>query len=142
VWGALGALVESKIFFMQSHLNPLTARAKTMRENMTSAERRMWFDCLKNFAKSFRKQRPIGRFIVDFYCAELQLVIEIDGASHDSEEASTYDQERTDFLCARGLTVMRFTNIEVMNQLAAVHQKITNWITQTQVPPERGDVTK
>jgi molybdenum cofactor cytidylyltransferase len=116
---------------MPLHLNPLTARAKSMRKNMTTAERRLWFDCLKQLPHSFRRQRSIGRFIVDFYAPKLDLVIEVDGDSHDSNEAFAYDSERTTYLQARGLTVMRLTNEDVMQRLDAVHAQITNWISSS-----------
>jgi very-short-patch-repair endonuclease len=125
---------------MQLHFNPLTIRAQIMRKSMTTAERRLWFDCLKKLPYSFRRQRPIGRFIADFYSPTLKLVIEVDGLTHDSQEASVYDLERTIFLQAQGLAVLRFTNSEVMNSLESVYLAINNWITSTQVPPERGDV--
>jgi molybdenum cofactor cytidylyltransferase len=114
---------------MPLHLNPLTDRAKSMRANMTTAERRLWFDCLKKLPYSFRRQRPIGRFIVDFYAPELNLVIEVDGDTHDSDQAHAYDAERTIYLQARGLAVMRLTNEDVMQRLDGVHAQITNWIS-------------
>jgi very-short-patch-repair endonuclease len=127
---------------MQLHFNPLTTRAQIMRKSMTTAERRLWFDCLKKLPYSFRRQRPIGRFIADFYSPTLKLVIEVDGLTHDSKEAIAYDSERTIFLSGKGLTVLRFTNDDVMNSLESVYLAINNWITSTQVPPERGDVTQ
>jgi molybdenum cofactor cytidylyltransferase len=129
---------------LHSYLNPLTDRAKTMRANMTTAERRLWFDCLKPLNHGFRKQRPIGRFIVDFYAPHLQLVIEVDGNSHDSNEAVAYDEERTIDLQARGLTIMRFTNDEVMQHLDAARTKISHWMSKSskvalaQQPPSPG----
>jgi very-short-patch-repair endonuclease len=95
---------------------------------MPEPEFRMWVACLQKLDVRFRRQRPFGRFIVDFYCASLKLVIEIDGDSHDSEEALVYDHERSIYLNGLGLTVMRFTNAEVMDNLEGVHQQLTTWI--------------
>ena len=113
---------------MQTYNARLVPRARAMRREMTMAERRLWHDCLVNLGLNFRRQRPIGRFIVDFYCADLKLVIEVDGESHNSAEAAAYDEARTIFLQALGLTVLRFTNHEVMQHLDRVQQVLSNWI--------------
>jgi very-short-patch-repair endonuclease len=75
---------------------------------------------LRNFKYKVHRQRPIDQFIVDFYCPELKLVIEIDGDSHNSENAQVYDLERTQILEGYGLTVIRFTNEEVLGDFAGV----------------------
>jgi very-short-patch-repair endonuclease len=113
---------------MPTYNTALVPRARAMRKKMTLSERRMWHECIIKLGKNFRKQRPIGRFIVDFYCAELSLVIEVDGESHNSPEAAAYDKERTIYLQAMGLTVLRFTNCEVMQDLEGVHQTLMDWI--------------
>jgi len=95
-----------------------------MRKEMTPAEKHLWFNCLANSPYKFRKQRPIGNFIVDFYCAELKMVIEVDGDSHFSDQSLVYDQERTQFLESRGLRVLRFTNDEVLYQTETMKEKI------------------
>ena len=71
-----------------------------------------------------RRQHPLDRFIIDFYCAEAKLCIEIDGDSH--AEQVEYDQARTEYLNERGYTVIRFTNREVFNQCEAVLQAIAD----------------
>ncbi len=113
---------------MKTYNSALIPRARAMRAEMTEPERHIWFGCLQNMVGRFRKQRPIGRFIVDFYSASLRLVIEIDGDSHTTPEALAYDAERTVFLQAQGLTILRFTNHEVMQNLEGVHQTLMNWI--------------
>lgn len=102
----------------------LISRARNMRKEMTPAEKHLWFNCLLNTPYKFRKQRPIGNFIVDFYCAELKLVIEVDGDSHFSEQGLAYDQERTQYIESMGMRVLRFTNDEVFYQTEAVREKI------------------
>ena len=98
----------------------LVPRAKALRKNMTLAERKIWYDYLRNFSYRVYRQRPIDNFIVDFYCPKLKLVIEIDGDSHSSENAQKYDRERTKILAGYGLKVIRFNNEEVLHNLAGV----------------------
>jgi very-short-patch-repair endonuclease len=101
--------------------NPqLVSRAREMRKNPTPAEQKLWVGLLRTFNPSFLRQRPIDNFIVDFYCAQLKLVIEIDGDTHFSDDGMEYDQVRTRILEGYGLKVMRFTNIEVLENFAAV----------------------
>jgi very-short-patch-repair endonuclease len=95
-----------------------------MRRNPTPAEKKLWEEYLKTFPHRVLRQRPIENFIVDFYCAALRLVIEIDGAVHFSESAQTYDTERTIELEKYGLRIIRFTNDEVMNNFEDVCQQI------------------
>jgi len=109
---------------MHTYNPELIDRARTMRKQMTPAERHLWFNCLAEAPYKFRKQRPIGNFIADFYCAELKLVIEVDGDSHFTNQAMTYDLERTRLIEAMGFTVMRFTNDDVFYQTEAVRDKI------------------
>ena len=92
-------------------------RARRMRKRPTPAEKILW-NKLRNKQLQgfrFRRQHPIGRFIVDFYCREVRLVIEVDGSVHDTSEAIEYDEARQTFLEHRGLTVLRFSNAEVIN---------------------------
>ncbi|TYT72870.1 endonuclease domain-containing protein, partial [Microcystis aeruginosa] len=98
----------------------LVELAKELRKNMTKAERKLWYEYLNNFQYRVHRQRPIDQFIVDFYCPELKLVIEIDGDSHNREDAQTYDLERTQILSGYGLTVIRFTNQEVLSNFEGV----------------------
>ncbi|TVQ19429.1 MAG: endonuclease domain-containing protein [Leptolyngbya sp. DLM2.Bin15] len=105
--------------------NPaLNARAREMRLNPTPAERKLWQQCLRGCSHKMLRQRPIGNYIVDFYCAKLRLAIEVDGDSHFTEDGIQYDLERTMILEGYGLQVIRFTNHEVMQQFEAVCQSI------------------
>ena len=67
-----------------------------------------------------RRQHGIGKYIVDFYCSDFQLVIELDGDSHYQASAQEYDYVRDEFMRTAGLRILRFTNIEVMNNLNEV----------------------
>jgi very-short-patch-repair endonuclease len=104
--------------------NPeLTNRAKEMRKNPTVAERKLW-EYLRTFPLKIQRQKPIDNFIVDFYCAKLKLVIEVDGDSHFTESGLAYDQERTKVLNGYGLKVLRFTNDEVLQNHEGVCEQI------------------
>ncbi|WP_111894792.1 endonuclease domain-containing protein [Acinetobacter sp. MB5] len=96
--------------------------AKTMRSNATDAEHLMWqLLRAKRFMNlKFRRQHVIAPYIVDFYCHELGLVIELDGSQHNTEDGKTYDAERTKFLEALDLKVVRFWNHDVLKNMEAV----------------------
>jgi very-short-patch-repair endonuclease len=110
--------------------NPqLVARAKKLRQNSTPAEKKLWQEYLRTFPFRILRQRPINHFIVDFYCAALKLVIEVDGESHFTEEGRLYDVERTEILAGYGLKVIRFTNEQVMTEFDGVCQRIEKEIS-------------
>ncbi|MFI8033616.1 endonuclease domain-containing protein [Acinetobacter sp. ABJ_C3_5] len=96
--------------------------AKVMRSNATDAEHLMWqLLRAKRFMNlKFRRQHVIAPYIVDFYCHELGLVIELDGSQHATDDGKEYDAERTKFLEALGLSVVRYWNHDVLNQANVV----------------------
>ena len=96
--------------------------AKTMRSNATDAEHLMWqLLRAKRFMNlKFRRQHVIAPYIVDFYCHELGLVIELDGSQHGTDDTIEYDAERTKFLEAWGLTVVRYWNHDILSQADVV----------------------
>jgi len=103
----------------------LTQLARKNSNNPTPAEKKVWFEvlCRKQFeGYKFTRQKPLGDYIVDFYCSKLQLVIEIDGDSHAENEE--YDQGRTNLLKQYGLKVLRYTNRDVMNNIEGVYQDL------------------
>jgi very-short-patch-repair endonuclease len=94
-----------------------------LRSNMPEPERRLWRHIRgRQLGVKFRRQHGIGIFIVDFYCSEKHLVIELDGASHFTEDAQLHDRERSEYLQDVGLEVVRFTNEQIMNELDSVLQ--------------------
>ncbi len=102
---------------------------KTLRNNMPQPERKLWFYIRrKQLGVKFRRQHSIGKYIVDFFCCELKLAIELDGNSHFSEQAQAYDHQRTRDLNKLGIKVLRFTNNEVNQNLEEVLVKIKNSI--------------
>jgi len=103
----------------------LTALARENRKNPTPAEQKMWLEVLsrRQFSSyKFLRQKPIEHFIVDFYCAKLGWVIEIDGDSH--AEQPRYDENRTALLERHGLTVIRYGNRDVLNNIAGVYDDL------------------
>lgn len=117
----------------------LTERARENRKNPTSAESKIWNEVLRmrQFADyKFLRQKPIDNYIVDFYCSELRLVIEIDGESH--AETVEYDAERTKVLEALGLTVIRYTNDEVLRNIQGVFDDLSQRLTPL-APLDRGE---
>ncbi|MDP3688899.1 MAG: endonuclease domain-containing protein, partial [Sulfurimicrobium sp.] len=103
----------------------LTTLARENRKNPTPVETRLWHEVLRmrQFAQhKFLRQKPIGNFIVDFYCAELRLVIEVDG--HDHAEKAGDDLERSRFLNELGLTVIRYGNNEILGNIEGVYEDL------------------
>ncbi len=102
----------------------LTSLARENRKNPTQAEIRMWQVLrMRQLARyKFLRQKPIGGFIVDFFCSELRLVIEIDG--HDHAEKAEYDCERSKSLNQLGLSVVRYANNEVLGNIEGVYDDL------------------
>lgn len=103
----------------------ITARARELRQALTPAERALW-QRLRNrgAGPKIRRQRPIGPFIADFYCVEARVVVEIDGEGHAAQDQAARDSARDDWLRARGLTVLRFANAQVLREPEAVVEAI------------------
>ena len=106
------------------HNPKLTDRAQELRRNMTKEERKLWYEYLHTYPHRFRRQVTFGGFILDFYCASARLAIELDGSQHFSEEGQERDAERTAFLEANGIRVLRFSNTDVMKNLRGVCEQI------------------
>ena len=107
--------------------NPdLIPRAKELRAHMTPAEKKLWFELLREYRPRFLRQHPIDNYIVDFYCPTLKLVIEIDGEHHYTDEGKHYDDERDSILAAYDLEVVRLKNEDVMDNFKCVRRLITD----------------
>lgn len=91
-----------------------------MRNEMTPAEKKLWYSYLRQNKYRWLRQKPIGDFIVDFYCSKLKLAIEIDGETHLKDKDIAYDQKRTKELEKLGIKVLRFWNNDVLNGLDEV----------------------
>ena len=102
--------------------------ARELRRKMTPQEKKLWYDFLRKYPVKFYKQRIIESFIVDFYCADARLVIELDGSQHYTEQGKAYDEQRTAILEQYGVQVLRFTNLDVDRHLDAVCAQIDSTI--------------
>ena len=104
----------------------LERRRKEQRRDGTAAEAVLWkhLQNRKLAGKKFRRQQSIGPFIVDFYCRECRLTVELDGAVHNAYWAAQYDSERTKFLEENGMLVLRFENGAVYENVQAVRDTI------------------
>jgi len=108
----------------------LKPRARSLRSNATPAERKLWYEFLSGVPEKFTRQKPLGRYVADFYCSRLRLVIEVDGDSHFNERGESHDLLRTAELQSRGLEVLRFTNAEVMQEFATVCEAILRALSE------------
>ena len=117
---------------MQSkHNKQLVPLAKHLRKEMTKEERHLWYDFLRTYPVRFLRQKVLGKYIVDFYCAEAKLVIELDGSQHFEDTNIAKDQERTNFLESYGLSVIRIPNNEINNNFRGVCQYIDITVRQS-----------
>ncbi len=98
--------------------------ARELRTNMTKYERLLWYRFLRTCPLRFQRQKPIGRYIVDFYCAKAKLVIELDGSGHFEEELEAYDKKRTEYLQHMGLQELRYTNLQIAREFQNVCEYI------------------
>ena len=120
---------------MNEKKNPkLKANAQHLRANMTKEERHLWYDFLKLLPVTVHRQKVIGNYIVDFYCAAAKLVIELDGSQHYETDGIESDFKRDAELSALGLTVVRYTNLEIKQNFTAVCEDIMRYITPHQPP--------
>ena len=98
--------------------------AKTLRKNMTPWERKLWYNFLRNYPVRFQRQKAIGNYIVDFYCAKARLVIELDGGGHDTAEQKEKDELRTQALESMHLQVVRICNLDIDRNFCGVCESI------------------
>ena len=98
--------------------------ARRLRREMTPHERKLWYLFLRKYPVNIYKQRIIGKFIVDFYCASAKLVIEVDGSQHYEPQGMAYDVERSAFLSALGLDVLQFSNRDIDRDFRGVCEQI------------------
>ena len=108
-------------------------KRKISRKNSTNTEKIIW-NILRNRKLSgykFKRQYSIDRFVVDFYCPELKLAIEIDGEIHDSKESFEYDRVREKFIQELRIKIIRFRNDEVYDNLESVVTEIKNNLIQS-----------
>ena len=104
--------------------NSLLPLARKLRREMTPQERKLWYLFLRQYPVKIYKQRIIGPYIADFYCASAKVVIEVDGSQHYPIDGSTHDRERDAYMERLGLRILRFSNSDVNRNFAAVCEAI------------------
>lgn len=108
----------------------LRQHARDLRKNSTDAEKHLWYNLRANrLGFKFKRQVPMGTYIVDFVCLEKRLIIELDGGQHLDRQA--YDLKRTDWLQSQGFKVMRFWNHDVLQQTTSVLEVILQVLRPT-----------
>ena len=116
--------------------------AKQLRQIMTFSEVKLWNE-IKNgklMGYDFDRQRPIGNFIVDFYCKDLKLAIEIDGATHEDENILLKDKIRQEELETLGVAFLRFNALLVVNKVEAVVREVRMWIEEFEKKNEVSEI--
>lgn len=107
--------------YVYKHNKRLVPLARVLRKNMTREEKRLWYDFLRKYPCRFVRQKIIGNYIVDFYCAKAKLIIEVDGSQHyDLNGIIADDVKRTQEIEKHGLKIMRVLNIDVNKNLSKV----------------------
>ena len=107
--------------------------AKTLRKNMTPWERKLWYVFLHNYPVRFQRQKAIGNYIADFYCAKARLIIELDGGGHYTTEQRINDERRTNDLNAMNLTVVRICNLDIDRNFRGVCEYVDR-LVQNSLP--------
>ena len=114
---------------MNKKHNPnLTGNSQRLRKEMTKEERHLWYDFLKKLPVTFHRQKVIGRYIVDFYCASAKLVIELDGSQHYETKNMEADAVRDEYLNSLGLIVRRYSNRDINLRFESVCEDIYDFI--------------
>jgi very-short-patch-repair endonuclease len=121
---------------MLRYNSKLKEPARTLRTHLTDSEQLLWSRLRRKqiLGVRFYRQKPLGRYIVDFYAASARLVVELDGSQHFTAEHQAYDQRRTAYLSSQGLRVLRFTNLEVLQETEAVVEKIHEAVMEMKNP--------
>ena len=113
------------------HNKHLVSNAKTLRQNMTKEERHLWYDFLRQYPVKFLRQKVLGNYIVDFYSAEAQLVIELDGSQHYEYDGMEYDAARTTYLEQFGVRIIGIPNNEINQNFEGVCEYIDLVVRQS-----------
>ena len=117
--------------------NTQLENAGWLRREMTPHERKLWYLFLRKYPVKIYKQRIIGRFIADFFCASARLVIELDGSQHDEPQGLADDAEGSPFLMSLGLEVLRFSNRDIDRDFRGVCTQIDRIIQKKAARPSQ-----
>ena len=110
----------------RKHNRELVPVARTLRKSMTKEERKLWYEYLRAYPVKFTRQKVLGAYVADFYCAKVKLVIELDGSQHYLDGGPRRDAVRTGYLNNFGVTVLRIPNNYVNSNLRGVCEYIDN----------------
>ena len=132
---------------MKDYERKNVALARTLRKNMTPEEKHLWYDYLCSYPDRFQRQKPIGNYIADFYCAKARLVVELDGSGHYIKDQPEYDKERTEYMKTLGFEVIRFTNMDITKKFSgvcitidkAVKERKKSLLPSTPLPPSSSE---
>ena len=113
---------------MLKYNGELTILARNLRKNMTKEECKLWYNYLRNCKCRFLRQKIIDNYIVDFYSPKKQIVIELDGGQHYEDTAKQKDQERDSYLKSLGLTILRYTNVDINKNFEGVCADIERYL--------------
>ena len=105
--------------------------SRQLRKEQTKEEALLWYNFLSKYPLRFRRQYIIGNYIVDFYCHKAKLIVELDGSQHYEDFEKRKDQERTEYFESLGLHVIRFSNLDVLQNFRAVCESINIACTNT-----------
>ena len=115
----------------RKHNSTLVPFAKNLRKNMTKEERHLWYDFLRDYPIKFLRQKILGKYIADFYCAKANIVIELDGSQHYENEGSVNDKRRTEYLEQYKIKVIRISNLDIMKNFDGVCFYIDSVVKQS-----------
>ena len=115
----------------RKHNKNIVPFAKELRKNMTKEERHLWYDFLREYPVKFTRQKVLGKYIADFYCAKAGIVVELDGSQHYDDVGLMNDEKRTQYLEQYGIKVIRISNLDVLKNFEGVCMHIDNVVNQS-----------
>ena len=116
----------------RKHNKSLVNNARLLRKNMTKEERHLWYDFLRTYPIKFERQKILGKFIVDFYCAKAKIIIELDGSQHYEEDSAVErDKARTEYLNQYNLEILRIPNNYINSNFRGVCEYIDIKVRQS-----------
>jgi len=115
----------------RKHNKKIVPFAKDLRKNMTKEEKHLWYDFLRKYPLKFTRQKVLGKYIADFYCAKVNIVIELDGSQHYEDEGIVNDEKRTKYLEQYGIKIIRISNLDVLKNFEGVCMHIDNAVKQS-----------
>ena len=108
----------------------LLERARALRRNMTDAERKLWYQFLRAYPVKFTRQHLEAPYILDFFCYQAMLAVELDGSQHYEKQGQEADVHRTSFLQKKGIAVVRYSNLDVLQNFSGVCSQIDRAVWQ------------